>query len=437
MKLVEAVARRTAYLVLLSENPPAMRQFVQLCTASPFVADFLSKHPVLLDEMLSVMRQPPDKTVLEEELKQGLLRIHEDSFEEQMEYLRYFKQCHTLQVAAAQITGSMTVMKVSDYLTFTAEATLEQVLGLCWQYLTRKHGFPVNSQGQHGEMDFVVVAYGKLGGIELSYLSDLDVVFIHDGSLEHDTQTSEGQRSINSREFYTRMAQRVISMLGTHTMSGKLYEVDMRLRPSGESGLLVTTLLAFDKYQREQAWTWEHQALVRSRAVAGSQAMAQAFGEIRKNILQLPRPLDKLTEDVNNMRNRMRDELGRKAGRKATQPAFLIKQGVGGIVDIEFMVQYLVLSKSRECHELTRYSDNVRILEAARDCELLPAQQIAELTEAYLALRSTLHEFALQHSDDILLSPEQCNEVLAPLSTARESVVALWRQVMGQPKVSE
>lgn len=437
MKLVEAVARRTAYLVLLSENPPAMRQFVQLCTASPFVADFLSKHPVLLDEMLSVMRQPPDKAVLEEELKQGLLRIHEDSFEEQMEYLRYFKQCHTLQVAAAQITGSMTVMKVSDYLTFTAEAILEQVLGLCWQYLTRKHGFPVNSQGQHGEMDFVVVAYGKLGGIELSYLSDLDVVFIHDGSLEHDTQASEGQRSINSREFYTRMAQRVISMLGTHTMSGKLYEVDMRLRPSGESGLLVTTLLAFDKYQREQAWTWEHQALVRSRAVAGSQAMAQAFGEIRKNILQLPRPLAKLTEDVNSMRNRMRDELGRKAGRKATQPAFLIKQGAGGIVDIEFMVQYLVLSKSRDCHELTRYSDNVRILEAARDCELLPPQQIAELTEAYLALRSTLHEFALQHSDDILLSPEQCNEVLAPLSAARESVVALWKQVMGQPEVSE
>jgi [glutamine synthetase] adenylyltransferase / [glutamine synthetase]-adenylyl-L-tyrosine phosphorylase len=429
MKLVAAVARRTAYLVLLSENPSAMRQFVQLCTASPFIADFMSKHPVLLDELLTVVRQPPEKSALQEELVQGLMRISEENFEEQMEFLRYFKQCHTLQVAAAQITGSMTVMKVSDYLTFTAEAILEQVLALCWQHLTRKHGYPVNSHDKHGEMDFVVIAYGKLGGIELSYLSDLDLVFVHDGTLEHDTVAAEGQKSINSREFYTRLAQRVITMLGTHTMSGKLYEVDMRLRPSGESGLLVTTLPAFENYQRKEAWTWEHQALVRSRAVAGSMVMAEQFESLRATLLSETRDIDRLAADVINMRKKMRDELTRKAGRKANQPAFVIKQGLGGIVDIEFIVQFLVLSQSQDCAGLTRYSDNMRILESAEQCELLSGQAIKNLMAAYLALRSTLHEFALQQTDASELSEEQCEATLAPLAASREQVAAIWQQV--------
>ncbi len=432
MKLVDAVARRTAYLVLLSENPPAMRQFVQLCTASPFVAEFLSKHPVLLDELLSVLRKPPEKSALQEELAQGLLRIHEDSFEEQMEYLRYFKQSHTLQVASAQITGTMTVMKVSDYLTFTAEAILEQVLALCWHHMTRKHGFPINSRGEHGVMDFVVIGYGKLGGIELSYLSDLDVVFVHDGSLEHDTQTSEGQKSINSREFYTRLAQRVITMLGTHTMSGKLYEVDMRLRPSGESGLLVTTLPAFEKYQTDEAWTWEHQALVRSRAVAGSESMGKQFETLRAHILAAPRDVNKLANDVIAMRKRMREELTRKAGRKSKQPTFVIKQGEGGIVDIEFIVQFLVLSQSGQCAPLTRYSDNIRILEQALRCELLSTAHINSLTQSYLALRSTLHEYALQYSEDQQMTEDQSRAVMDPLAPVRARVGELWDKVFAQ-----
>lgn len=426
MILVSAVARRTAYLVLLSENPGAMRQFVQLCTASPFVAEFLSQHPVLLDELLTSVQQPPGKEALQEELVQGLLRIQEDSVEEQMEYLRYFKQSHTLQVAAAQITGAMTVMKVSDYLTFTAEAILEQVLALCWQELTRKHGFPVNSQGQHGEMDFVVIAYGKLGGIELSYLSDLDVVFIHDGMLDEDTVASQGQRAINSREFYTRLAQRIMSMLGTQTVSGKLYEIDMRLRPSGESGLLVTTLPAFEKYQRNEAWTWEHQALVRSRAVAGSAGMGRAFELLRSTLLQEDRDKESLAADVVKMRHRMRDELTRKAGTKAKNPAFVLKQARGGIVDIEFMVQYIVLSGARECQELTEFSDNMRILEAAERCDVLSQADIAVLMDAYLALRSTLHEFALQQVDSNTLSDEDAATVLDPLFETREKVVKVW-----------
>ena len=431
MKMVEAVARRTAYLVLLAENPRAMKQFVHLCTESPFVAEFLSRHPVLLDELLGTMKQPPEKSVLQEELAQGLLRIGEDNFEEQMEYLRYFKQTHTLQVAAAQINGTMTVMKVSDYLTFTAEAVLEQVLALCWHALTRKHGYPVNSMGHHGEMDFVVVGYGKLGGIELSYLSDLDLVFLHDGTLEEDTVCAEGQRSINSREFYTRLAQRVITMLGTNTVSGKLYDVDMRLRPSGESGLLVSTLPAFEQYQLKEAWTWEHQALVRSRAVAGSTRMAGLFESVRASVLAIQRDPAVLANDVVTMRKRMRDELTRKAGTKALQPGFAIKQGLGGIVDIEFMVQYLVLAEAYRCSALVRYSDNVRILEATARCVLLSDREIQQLTESYLALRATLHEFALQHNESDAVEMEVANAVLLPLQPVRDRVVSLWNKVFG------
>ena len=432
MKMVEAVARRTAYLVLLSENPKAMKQFVRLCTASSFVAEFLSKHPVLLDELLGVWQQPPEKAILQEELAQGLLRIGEDSFEEQMEYLRYFKLSHTLQVAASQIHGTMTVMKISDYLTFTAEAILEQVLTLCWHHLTRKHGYPVNSAGQHGEMDFVVVGYGKLGGIELSYISDLDLVFLHDGVLDSDTVAAEGQKSINSREFYTRMAQRVITMLGTHTMSGKLYEVDMRLRPSGESGLLVSTLPAFKQYQLNEAWTWEHQALVRSRAVAGSSRMAGDFEQLRASLLSQPRDKSRLAEDVTSMRQRMRDELTRKAGRKAKQPGFILKQGCGGIVDIEFMVQFLVLSESASCAGLQRYSDNVRILEAAGRCELLTQQEIEQLIYAYLALRSTLHEFALQETDSTGVDDREGQARIQSLANIRNGVSDMWQKMFAR-----
>ncbi len=426
MSLIEAVSRRTAYLVLLLENPGALRQVIELCTGSPFITDFISKHPVLLDELLGGISQPPEKAELRLELQQQLLRIGEENFEEQMEYLRYFKQSHTLRVAAAQISGQMTVMKVSDYLTFTAEAVLEQVLALSWADLVRKHGYPVNIDGGHGQPDFAICAYGKLGGIELSYVSDLDLVFLHQGCLDTETVTSgAGQRAINSREFYTRLAQRIIMMLGTYTLSGKLYETDMRLRPSGESGLLVSSLEAFRQYQESEAWTWEHQALVRARAVAGSEQLQALFSEVRAQVLGKPRERDSLRQEVVQMRQRMREELSRKAGEERDKAPFVIKQGPGGIVDIEFIVQYLVLAHSAHCPALLRWSDNVRILEAVSSCEAAHveldegASQL--LTEAYLALRSALHRLALQQHD--LADP------LQPLAVHREGVVRIWNRV--------
>jgi glutamate-ammonia-ligase adenylyltransferase len=399
MTLINAVSRRTAYLVLMQENPSALRQVVQLCSASPFVAQYLSKYPVLLDELLDGIDEPPVKSVLQEELKQQLLRIDPDDFEDQMELLRYFKLSHTLQVAAAQVTGRLTVMKVSDYLTFTAEAILEQVLALSWDVLVGKHGYPVNSEGSHGEMSFAIIAYGKLGGIELSYISDLDLVFLHNGSLEKDTVVIEGQRSINSREFYTRLAQRIMMMLSTQTVSGDLYEVDVRLRPSGESGLLVSSMEGFAKYQERDAWTWEHQALVRARAVAGSPDLQQGFYAQRTLTLSVRRDPAEVAKEVTHMRQRMRTEFAKKQKAERERTSFIIKHGLGGIVDIEFMVQFLVLAYSADHRSLLTYSDNVRILESALECGLLSQEQFTQLTDAYLALRSALHHFALAQLD--------------------------------------
>lgn len=423
MLLVDAVSRRTAYLILLLENPQALEQMVQYCTASPLIAEYLSKFPILLDELLNVLDQPPEKSSLAEELKLQLLRIDENNFEEELDCLRYFKQSHHLQVAAAEVSGKMHLMKVSDYLTFTAEVILDAVLSLSWQYLTEKHGYPVHTDGKYGEPCFGMIGYGKLGGIELSYSSDLDLVFLHQAALDKDTVVSGGQSSINSRAFYIKLAQRIILILGTHTMSGKLYEADMRLRPSGDSGLLVSSLESFRDYQSEKAWTWEHQALVRARGVAGNGELLDQFNQVRASILSSHRDSHKLASEVVDMREKMRRELKVSTSSELDKLAFQIKQGKGGIVDIEFMVQYLVLAHSGEYPDLLIYTDNYRILEAARECDLLLQSEMSTLIDAYLDLRSASHQIALQQVEDL--------SALQALKEHQDAVVTIWERVFG------
>jgi glutamate-ammonia-ligase adenylyltransferase len=429
MLLVDAVSRRTAYLILLLENPQALEQLVQYCTASPLIAENLSKYPILLDELLNVLDQPPEKSTLAEELKLQLLRIDEDNFEEELDCLRYFKQSHHLQVAVAEVSGKMHLMKVSDYLTFTAEVILDAVLSLSWQHLTEKHGFPVHTDGKFGEPCFGIIGYGKLGGIELSYSSDLDLVFIHQAAMDKDTVVSEGQLSINSRAFYIKLAQRIILMLGTHTMSGRLYEADMRLRPSGDSGLLVSSLDSFHDYQEKQAWTWEHQALVRARGVAGNSELLEQFNEVRAEILSARRDRQQLAAEVVEMRQKMRNELKASSSSELDQLAFQIKQGTGGIVDIEFMVQYLVLAYSSEHEELLTYTDNYRILEAAQNCELLVETEMVTLIDAYLELRAASHQIALQQAEDL--------GALNTLKNHQEAVVNIWNRVFAEKSASD
>ena len=400
--LVEAVARRSAYLVLLTENPNALRELLVLCSASPLVAEQIARYPVVLDELLNSGRlyRPPEIAELADELRQQLLRIPEDDLEQQMEALRYFKRAHTLRVAASEIAGSLPLMKVSDYLTWIAEAILQQVLQLAWRDMVRRHGVPRRHDGSICELDFIIVGYGKVGGIELGHGSDLDLVFIHDGDTEAET---DGPRPLDGGRFYTRLGQRIIHILNTQTTSGVLYDVDMRLRPSGDSGLLVTSLDAFARYQREKAWTWEHQALVRARPLAGCPALGDKFNALRGEVLGRQRDELTLRKEVQEMRQKMRDNLATQATLGGFDPSaftaqaqFDLKQDAGGIVDIEFMVQYAVLAWSCRYPDLLRFTDNIRILDGLRDAGLIAGEDVQHLQEAYKAYRAAAHRLALQ-----------------------------------------
>ncbi|WP_109513503.1 bifunctional [glutamate--ammonia ligase]-adenylyl-L-tyrosine phosphorylase/[glutamate--ammonia-ligase] adenylyltransferase [Pseudomonas ovata] len=402
LPLVEAVARRSAYLVLLTENPDALRRLLTLCAASPWIAEQIARFPLLLDELLNEGRlfSPPQAPELTAELHERLIRIPEDDLEQQMEALRHFKLAHGLRVAASEINGSLPLMKVSDYLTWLAEAILQQVLALAWRHTVARHGTPLRPDGTPCDPAFVIVGYGKVGGIELGHGSDLDLVFIHDGDPQAETC---GPKPIDGAQFFTRLGQRIIHLITAQTNSGQLYEVDMRLRPSGAAGLLVSSVGAFARYQENEAWTWEHQALVRARVLVGSQDVGTAFEQVRAGVLGRERDLTTLRTEVSEMRAKMRDNLGSKAtaaGRAANAfeagMPFDLKQDAGGIVDIEFMVQYAALAWSREHPQLLRHTDNIRILEGLEEARLLPGADAGLLREAYKAYRSAAHRQALQ-----------------------------------------
>jgi len=417
--LLEAVAGRTTYLSLLLENPIALSQLAQLCAASSWVAALLTQHPVLLDELLDprALYDPLDKLGLQGVLDVRLAGIPGDDLEQQMDQLRQFKQAAVLHVAATDIVTRLPVPKVGDHLTFIAETVLERVLQQAWDHLVARHGVP--GYIRHGKLrsaHFGIVAYGKLGGRELGYGSDLDIVFLHDSS--GNEQHTAGPRVIDNNEFFTRLSQRIIHYLNTYTPSGVLYEVDMRLRPNGASGLLVSSLDAFAQYQRRSAWTWENQALVRARVVAGNKEVLRQFDRIRSGVLARPRDAVKLRKEVREMRHRMRDELDKSSDRHVD-----LKQCRGGIVDIEFMVQCGVLLWSDEHAELLGYTDNLRLLDAFVRAGLMPADDAAQLAEAYSAIRQQLNHLALQEQPGVA-DPDV-------LVQHRSAVAYLWDRFMG------
>jgi glutamate-ammonia-ligase adenylyltransferase len=411
---VQAVAQRTIYLVLLLENPLALTQLINLCSASPWVVEQLSRHPALLDELLRPMSQPPARVELQDMLRQQLLRVASLEIDEQLNSLQYFKQEQMLTVAAAELSGTMPLMKVSDYLTWLAEVIVSHVLGLAWQQLVDKYGFPCNTSGQSGEMDFIVIAYGKLGGIELNYGSDLDLVFMHAGDAEKETTGGTKGLVLNSGAFYVKLGQKILALLSTQTITGKLYEIDVRLRPSGASGVLVSSQESFRRYQQENAWTWEHQALIRARVIAGSSGLADAFTEIRAEVLGTKREPVALAHDIVSMRQRMRKELGSKNPAATFHP----KQDAGGLVDIEFIVQYLVLNHAWHCPQLLEFSDNMRLLDVIAAQNILPREAAQKLQQIYIEYRIRLHRLALQKGTSLLAATDYNDE--------RQTVVAIW-----------
>ncbi|WP_251977233.1 bifunctional [glutamate--ammonia ligase]-adenylyl-L-tyrosine phosphorylase/[glutamate--ammonia-ligase] adenylyltransferase [Salinicola avicenniae] len=419
LPLIEAVLRRTAYLSLLKENPHVLPSLVRLCAASPWIAEQLARHPILLDELLTpdTLYSPADRQRLADELRQTLARIPEDDEEAWLEAMRVFKQTQVLRVAASDIAGARVLMKVSDYLTAIAEVVLESVLQMAWRSLTARYGQPQPREGADTAA-FLIVGYGKLGGIELGYGSDLDLVFLYDAAPQGAT---DGPKSLDNVVFFTRLGQRIIHLLTATTPSGTLYEVDMRLRPSGNAGLLVSSLEAFAEYQRREAWTWEHQALVRARAVAGDDRLAARFGEVRREILGRPRDSETLRGEVVNMRAKMRDHLG--SGLEAREAGqFHLKQDAGGLVDIEFMNQYAVLAFSGETPALLEVTDNMRLLDALADSGRLPDRDARDLQAAYLAYRDASHRAALAKAGSLVPA--------SAYAEYRQRVCELWQRWM-------
>jgi glutamate-ammonia-ligase adenylyltransferase len=415
LDLFEAVAGRNVYLALLAENPNALAQLVKLSSASLWMCDYLSRYPVLFDELMDVrtLYEPLKKQALQERLQQHMLKIDTYDEEQVMIILRQFKQLNVLRVAAADIMGAIPLMVVSDYLTYIAETIVEYVVDYSWQILTAKHGFPAEkSQVVKG---FAVLGFGKFGGIELGYGSDLDMVFLYDA--EDGNAMTDGDKPIAITQFYGRLGQKVRHILDTKMLSGVLYEVDLRLRPSGNSGLLVAHIQSYENYLRNEAWTWEHQALVRGRFIAGDKALQTEYEAIRHRILSLSRDTEKLKTEVREMREKMREALATKE-----VGYFDLKQSKGGIADIEFIVQFGILSQSVNYPDLTTYTDNVRQIESLASHGFFTNEQAKQLKTAYCHYRDFGHAQVLQGNKAVADENEFAQQ--------REFVEQLWSQLM-------
>lgn len=402
-QVLSKVISRTAYLELLFENQGALKQLVSLCCHSKWIGEHISRYPILLDELIdpAVLYKPTPLTAYKDEIRQYFLRIDSADLEQQMEALRQFKQTHQLRIAAADATGVLDVMKVSDHLTALAEAIVEQAVNLAWQQMAQRFGIPPNTDEEH--KGFAVIAYGKTGGFEVGYDSDLDLVFVHnsDGS-----EQTNGTKAIDSRQFYLKLAQRLMHLFNTRTASGILYELDTRLRPEGASGLMAINLESFNHYQQTQAWTWEHQALVRSRMIFGQPELQQRFAQIRLGILCQQRDPQKLKEDVIIMREKMRTHLA-----KGNDIEFDLKQDTGGIADIEFLTQYLVLDNAYSLEQLTTYSDNVRILTDAARLGCISDEIKQGLITAYIDYRSRYHVLSLDQQGRCVTKAEFAKDI--------------------------
>ena len=392
--LIEAIASRNVYLTLLAENPPAREQLVKLAAASPWIGNAIAHHPLLLDELLDPrsLYRPLTREELRRELAHRLASIEVDDPEALMIALRQFKQANVLRVAAADISGAIPLMVVSDYLSYLAETVVDSVMRHAWRMTAQRHGVPPGARpDEPDEPDgFGVIAYGKLGGLELGYGSDLDLVFLYDGD---GLAQTDGAKPVTVAEFFARLGKRLIHLLTTNTPAGVLYETDLRLRPSGSSGLLVSRIDAFATYQMQEAWTWEQQALVKARFVAGDTRVGERFGSIRQRSLCRVRELESLRRDVREMREKMRDTLG--AGEA---DVFDLKQDAGGIVDIEFLVQFGVLSRAHACAGLTEWTDVVRLLESLATAGFVTPDDAAFLKQAYCQYRDRVHRAALQET---------------------------------------
>jgi len=423
LRIIEAIGQRSAYFALLQESSAARARLVELCGHGDFLAQQIAAYPLLLDELIDerVFSTVTSRAELSRELALQMQLVQEDDPEHQVEALRHFQRAAIFRVGVADLTGRMPVMQVSDRLTDIAELIVERAMELGWQQITAQYGVPFCGDGPaRRPVRIAAAGYGKLGGIELGYSSDLDLVFLHDSHGER--QETEGAqsgtgRSIDNQVFFVRLAQRIVHLLTMHSAAGRLYEVDVRLRPSGKGGMLVTSIHAFAEYQKQEAWTWEHQALLHARSVAGAPELRAEFENIRMNALSNYVRRDTLQTEVRSMRERMRKELSR-----AKEGQFDIKQDSGGVADIEFLAQYWALRWAKDYPPIAMFSDTIRQLESVASADLVSQVTVDLLIVAYQAYRVRTHHLSLMNEQPIVPATE--------FATERAAVTRIWNRAM-------
>ncbi len=419
LPIYQSICRRSAYLALLDQNPAALERLLVIARRSGNLSRLLAAQPILLDELLDprIFDTPPTRIEFRELLRSQLARAKDKDLEASLDALRQFQGAAIFRIAVADTLGQLPLMHVSDRLTDTAELVVQFALDLARAELSAKHGRPMCGEGgERREAGFAIIAYGKLAGLELGYGSDLDLVFVHDS--RGAAQCTDGRATLDNAVFFARLAQRVIHYLSIQTVAGRLYEVDTRLRPSGRSGQLVVSMDNFRKYQFEEAWVWEHQALLRSRAIAGSKVVCDEFERQRREILVSAVDRENLKSEVVNMRARMRKELS-----KSGASEFDIKQDRGGLADIEFLVDYLVLANLPQFPDLAEFPDNIRQLEALERAGILAAETAARLKDVYLSLRERTHDLALDNAGRAIDAAE--------FGEQRQFVSATWDSIFG------
>ncbi|MBI1892150.1 MAG: bifunctional [glutamate--ammonia ligase]-adenylyl-L-tyrosine phosphorylase/[glutamate--ammonia-ligase] adenylyltransferase [Burkholderiales bacterium] len=398
LDFLEAIARRSAYLSLLTEYPHALGRVVRMMHASDWAAKYLTRHPILLDELLDdrTLTSTPDWPAFNAELKRGLDETAGDT-ERQMDTLRDMHHAQLMRLLAQDLEGQLTVERLADHLSALADVLVGATVTAVWQTIA----------GRHREVPkFAVIAYGKLGGKELGYASDLDVIFLY----EDDDQEAPAH--------YAKLAQRFITWMTSHTSAGILFDIDIALRPDGASGLLVTSVASFEKYQKQSAWLWEHQALTRARFCAGDSSIGAKFEALREAVLRQPRDEAKLKEEVRAMRKKMHDAHPNRS------TEFDLKHDAGGMIDIEFMVQYLILRHAAQYAELVPDIGNIALLKLCGRLGLIDAPLAEQAANAYRSFRKLQHEMRLQGVDKARVEHERVEKEAAAVSQ-------LWATIFG------
>ncbi len=399
--LIKSISLRTNYLSLMLENPSVIDHLIRLAKESSWIISFVARYPVLLDELIDprTLYTPPTREELEREMKYRLENLDLEDKEAQMIQLSLLRYTNTLRVAASDIIGVISVMDVSTYLTNIAEVVLNASMILAWRNIQKKIRSVPRPEGK----GFCIIGYGKLGGRELSYSSDLDLVFLYSAD------------SVDAT-FYIKMSQEIIRLLTTYTVMGKAYEVDTRLRPDGSSGVLAVNIDSYREYQINRAWTWEHQALLRARPICGDEILKDQFERIRYEVLTKKREKERLFNEVWEMRKKVLSQLSKKM-----PGLFHIKNDPGGIIDIEFLIQYLVLLHASSFPQLIKWRAHIYFLEELKRVEVIKEEDAKFLKDTYIKMRYTMHKLSLQEKMPIVKEDE--------FEEMRKKVMDMWNKV--------